>query len=170
MKGKVNNIGIGQINDRADIEDLNLAQDAGFMTDDKLYTIGYGNRKPDELIKILKDAGVRFIIDVRRHDSGARLYQYRPGEPIQKLLNEHGIGYEHWSFYGNYFRNDWPQQYKRFLHRNREQINISIDDIFAIGKPTCLLCAEIDHAKCHRSILADKLAEILGDDWKVVHL
>lgn len=65
-----------------------------------LFTAGYGNSSPEDFLARLKDAGVEVVLDVRRKGSGARLFAYRPGKPIDALLRSAGIHYRGGHPYG----------------------------------------------------------------------
>jgi uncharacterized protein (DUF488 family) len=133
-----------------------------------LYTIGYGNRKPEELINILKDAGIQVVVDVRRRFSKSWCRKYWQVN-IKDWLEQ--SGFKH--IYGDEFGNDCDsleeyREYKlEFRRMEFEWMATDIRDKYGI---TALLCAEIDPIKCHRSILAEELIKLLGSDWNVKHL
>lgn len=148
----------------------------------KLFTIGYGNRKPAELLKILRDNGIRTVIDVRRRGSKAYMRLYWAEQPTGEnrfcnWLYVNGIRHIQPAIFGNYY--DSLEEYKKSLSLPDKVRNIRIlaegiergnIDNYCLFANFCLLCAEIDPAKCHRSILAEELVKRLGNDWEVVNL
>ena len=42
-----------------------------------MYTIGYGNRAPEELVSVLKANDIKLVIDIRR-ECKARILEYMP--------------------------------------------------------------------------------------------
>ncbi len=151
-----------------DIRDSGVTANTGHVVYNTLYTIGYGNRKPVALLKILKDNGIETVVDVRRAFSKSWCRKYWQVSIKEWLESE---GYKH--IYGDELGNQYDslEEYKKYQFEIRKaELEWLAHDIQANYGKTCLLCAEIDPSKCHRSILADKLLEILGADWKVVHL
>ncbi len=59
----------------------------------------------------------------------------------------------------------WREDYRALLEREGEP---HIREIAGMPGPVCLLCAEKKAAACHRSLVAEFMAERLGAE--VVHL
>ena len=138
-----------------------------------LYTIGYGNRKPDDFVEILKDAGIETVIDVRREGSRGYCFAYSP-MGLRGKLKMIDIRYLPPGWLGNPCESleDYAKYLDAAIAEDKYEkfgclTSLMYDSFY--GK-TCLLCAEIDPAKCHRSILADRVVEMLGDGWEVIHL
>jgi uncharacterized protein (DUF488 family) len=127
----------------------------------KLFTIGYGGRKPDEFVRTLVQHGVRTIADVRiapqRASMGSYVKAREPEKGIEKLLAGAGIAYAWLEELGNEFRHDegWPERYRELLAREGDA---RTRRLLALDGPTCLLCAEKRPAECHRTLVADWLA------------
>jgi len=146
----------------------------------KLYTIGYGNNKPDDFIARLKANGIRDVFDVRRQFSKARIYTYRPGVPMNLLMASNGISYVHCHYLGN--EEDSLEEYTSWLHSNFGQrmlfrfTTVMNSTCKVLHKSRmqdfvpCLLCAELDPEKCHRKIVAEALSSEFKQEWEVVHL
>ncbi len=128
----------------------------------KLYTIGYGGRKPDDLTTALQAARVRTVVDVRlrpdRASMGAFTLAKTPEKGIQRLLTDVGIGYVSLVELGNVFRHydDWPQRYAALIATAGDQLTAALD---AVPPPFCLMCSERRVEECHRQHLADFLAQ-----------
>ncbi len=136
----------------------------------KLFTIGYGGRMPDDLIRRLTTAGVRTIADVRLRPDRASMGVYAkaksPDKGIERLLTSAGIGYQSLPELGNLFLDfeDWRERYAALIQCAGHLLVNRLDEL---ETPVCLLCAERRVADCHRLQVAEFLAA-RGDD--VEHL
>ena len=138
----------------------------------KLWTVGYGNRQPDELIKLLKDNAIELVVDVRRKGSKAWLRRYWHGyKHIGMLFSDAGLGYVTTGL-GNYF--DKLADYKRWLNSEEGDRCVSglmkcfqSAQLVPLPRSLTLLCAEKHYSRCHRRLVADRLAEELNVE--VVH-
>ncbi len=137
----------------------------------KLFTIGYGGRFPEQLVQVLQKNNINVVIDVRREHAKSYLSKYHASY-IGGVFWNVNIGYEHWSFYGNYY--DTLGQYQVWLDslsgEDLIKLNNLVERIREENGNVCLLCSEKDAKKCHRSILAKRLVEWLGGNWEVVDL
>jgi len=126
----------------------------------KFYTIGYGGRNPQDFVDLLKQKGVKTIVDVRlrpdRSSMGAYVKAGAPEKGIQKLLSRAHIGYVSLVELGNIFRNyeDWRERYKRLFDRAGELLT---DRLNEMETPFCMMCAEKKVANCHRQVISDYL-------------
>jgi len=131
------------------------------MANQRIYTVGYGGRHPDEFLELLRSHQITRIIDVRDRPAEAsmRLYKKakRPDRGIEGLLDRASISYSHFLELGNLFRGleDWEQGYRALIQAAGPLL---LDRLRQIDEPYCLLCAEKDAANCHRCIIADAIA------------
>lgn len=143
-----------------------------------IYTIGYTKKSLRQFIGLLQKAGVDAVIDVRLRNT-SQLAGFAKRDDLAFLLREgFGIAYEHvvelaptaevldaykedhdWSAY----ERDYPQ-----LLAEREALAIGRQLLERYQRP-CLLCAEDTPDHCHRRLLAEYLAERIGD-LEIVHL
>ena len=139
------------------------------------FTVGHGVRPLDELVAALHEAGVATLVDVRRVPGSRRNPQFNQG-PLREALADGGIAYRHAVELGGRrsgepgeerfaclgvaaFRSyaarmaapEWQEALARSLEADRP----------------CFLCAETLWWRCHRRLLADRLA---ADGWTVLHL
>ncbi len=127
-----------------------------------IYTIGYGGRKPQEFIELLKANGIRSVVDVRlrpdRSSMGAYVKAKDPAKGIEGLLSSSGFLYFSFIELGNVFLefDDWKGRYAALMDNSG---NLLTERLSKVTVPFCLMCAEKDPNKCHRMIIAEYLAK-----------
>jgi len=145
----------------------------------QIYDAGYGDRTPKQFRKVLEDAGIDAVMDVRRKDTGARISSYRP-ENMRETL---GMPYTHHGGYGRRKDETLDEFYHRLWHSPEADFPMMItcdaNVIERTGRKMCYICCE-KHAyvdgkvNCHRVYVAEavatKLEAITGEEWEVVHL
>jgi uncharacterized protein (DUF488 family) len=130
-----------------------------------LYTTGYEqHREPAALIKVLKEAGVRRLVDVRELPLSRRRGFSKTR--LAEALAEAGIRYEHERALGNpkpmrdLYRSgrqeDGEAGYRAHVRNGSAWAVDWLADSLHDG-PACLLCFEADHATCHRDVIVDEL-------------
>jgi uncharacterized protein (DUF488 family) len=135
------------------------------------FTIGYGGRKPDDFTKLLTDAGVKTLIDVRLRPDRASMGSYakakEPDKGIAGLLAKAGVGYVSLPELGNLFLDfdDWPERYGKFLELAGPLL---FDRLEGVAGPVCLMCAEKRVCECHRRHIAEYLQKSKG--WTFTHI
>ncbi len=136
----------------------------------KLYTIGYGGRKPDEFLWLLKRNGIRAVVDIRlrpdRSSMGTYVRARTPGKGIEGWLSRAGVQYFSFVELGNLFLafDDWQSRYRNLMERAGDLL---AERLHGVPPPFCLMCAEKSADRCHRAILASYLAE---RGYEVEHL
>ena len=127
-----------------------------------VFTIGYGGRSPQELLDLLKEHGIRAVVDVRLRPDRASMGTYvkakDPDKGIRRLLAQAGIEYLSFVELGNIFLEfeDWRERYQRLLDQAGDLLTERIKET---PEPFCLLCAEKRAADCHRRLIAAHLAK-----------
>lgn len=142
----------------------------------KLFTIGYEQTLQADVIAALQDAGTKVVVDVR-----AVAASRRPGFSKRVLaasLADAGIDYVHLRPLGtpktgrDAVRSGHPEQmeaiYAEHLKEPEAQLALQQAGEIAAERPAALLCYEFDPAHCHRTIVAEKLAETRP--FKIEHL
>ena len=135
-----------------------------------VYTVGHSTRSREELVELLRDAGVDLLLDVRRFPSSRRHPHFnRPA--LRKSLCRAGIAYRHLEVLGGRrgppaegssntgWRNEGFRAYADHLNRSAEARAALLDIVDTVergGRPA-VMCAEIVPERCHRQILADHL-------------
>jgi uncharacterized protein (DUF488 family) len=136
----------------------------------KLYTVGYGGRKPDDFIALLKKHDVKIVVDVRLKPERAFMGVYAkskdPHKGIQGLLEKASIQYIWIAELGNMFRdiNDWHEKYRRHLDEKGDLVCLKL---YELMMPFCLMCCEKNASGCHRKLIADYL---VNRGYEVEHL
>jgi uncharacterized protein (DUF488 family) len=145
----------------------------------KLYTIGFTQKRAETFFNLLRDHGVQRLVDIRLNPSGqlsgfakqedlpyflSRLaggcqYVYMPElAPTKEILTDYRAG------------KDWPGYEARFLALMDERgIPQTLDRSGFEQYISCLLCSEPTPERCHRRLVAERLAE----HWtglEVIHL
>jgi uncharacterized protein (DUF488 family) len=133
-------------------------------------TIGYEAASVPRFIGALRDARIELLVDVRALASSRR-----PGFAKTRLaanLAEAGIDYLHLRRLGTpadgraAARAGRHEEMKRIFREQlateeaQEELAL-LADIVRQGRQVCLLCFEADPAHCHRSLIANALAERL---------
>jgi len=127
-----------------------------------IYTIGYGSRKPQEFLSLLRENGIRAIVDVRlrpdRSSMGVYVKAKGAGKGIEALLASAGIEYFSFVELGNIFRDmdDWLQRYQQLMDQAGDLLT---ERLRQVPTPFCLMCAEKRADQCHRKLIADYLAK-----------
>ena len=127
----------------------------------KIYTIGYGGRRPEEFLNLLRAQDIRAVVDVRlrpdRSAMGIFARAKTADKGIQGLLAGAGIQYFSFVELGNLFGElpDWAERYKRMLDVAGDLLTVRLQ---SVPPPFCLLCAEKRVIECHRRLIGDFLA------------
>ena len=139
----------------------------GDASDVTVCSIGYERRSADELLRIIRDASVECLIDVR-HKPFSRKPDFRAAA-LRASCEAKRIGYESWPELGSTkAQRDRLMEtgdLATFRHRYRTYINRSgaeaLDRLARKVKrqTVALLCYERKHERCHRSIVADLVAD-----------
>ena len=150
----------------------------------RVATIGvYGFSGP-AFLDALRDAGVRLLVDVRqRRGVRGREYAWANSQRLQAALAEAEIAYEHWPSlapttelrqlqYAEDARQGVgkrsrvalaPEDVERYTRDIHDEADL---DALVAALPedgvAALLCVERDPEACHRSLIADRLADEFG--------
>jgi uncharacterized protein (DUF488 family) len=136
----------------------------------KVYTVGYGNRSPGQLLDLLIGKGIKRVDDVRlrpdKAHTGSFVKAKSNDKGIEALLNEAGIAYTSFVELGNVFMDytDWRERYETLLLCAGDLLT---ERLAQMQPPLCLLCSETRASDCHREYIATYLAQ---RGWEVEHI
>lgn len=134
-----------------------------------LYTAGYEGTSLDDFVAKLKAAGVTRVVDTRYTPLSRKRGFSKT--PLLTRLAEEGIEYVHLKEVGT--PKPWRDEYKRtkdfgemsrkfdaYLDERGESLHRIME--LAGEKPTVLICFEADPGRCHRSLVARRIASAFG--------
>lgn len=136
-----------------------------------LFTIGFTRKNARSFFSLLTKAGVKKVIDVRLNNA-SQLAGFAKGEDLEYFLREIAdIDYVYRpdltptkQLLDDYRekRTGWPGYEERFsqlLEERRPETMMTPSDL----DHACLLCSEATAEQCHRRLVAEYLAEKLGN-------
>ena len=147
------------------------------MTPLKLFTIGFTKKSAERFFTLLKDAGVKRVLDIRLNNV-SQLSGFAKRDDLRYFLKAIcGIDYHHLPELAptaeilNAYRKDkkgWPRYERDFLVLLAErQVERKVSsDLIHLG---CLLCGEDTPSHCHRRLVAEYLRDKWGD-LTITHL
>lgn len=143
----------------------------------KLYTIGFTKKPAEKFFSLIRDAGVKKIVDTRINNV-SQLAGFAKGSDLKFFAKEIGnISYEHNVDFA-------PSKELLSRYRNKEMTWLEYEteylnllDMRKIAQKTdieklhenCLLCSEHTPEKCHRRLLAEYLKHVKGE-IEIIHL
>lgn len=132
-----------------------------------IFTIGYEGRTGEDLIAALRDAGVRHLADIRQKPVSRKPDFRAPA--LRALCEVAGIEYGAWPELGSTEdqrdrlneTGDLERFHRVFRRHAERSLGAAIERLAGVArtKSVALLCYERAHDECHRSVIADLLAE-----------
>jgi uncharacterized protein (DUF488 family) len=133
-----------------------------------IWTIGHSTRDIGFFISLLKENGIKLVVDVRSWPGSKRYPQFNK-ETLSASLGNAGIRYEHFPELGGRrkpkadspniaWRNESFRGYADYMET--EEFHQAVDrllDLAADAGPTAIMCAEAMWWRCHRSLISDYL-------------
>ena len=139
-----------------------------------IYTIGFTRKNARTFFGLLRNAGVRRLLDIRLNNV-SQLAGYTKRDDLAFFCETLGIDYRHMlelaptreMLARQRAEKDWARYEREFtallLERRAEELPREQFD------SACLLCAEPEPAQCHRRLVAEYLRQAWGD-VTVAHL
>lgn len=130
-----------------------------------LLTVGHGTAGREDLARLLHDAGVRWVVDIRTAPGSRRNPDVRR-DRMAEWLPDHGVGYR-WERRLGGFRKVTPgspdtwwrnASFRAYAGHTRDPRFLdAIDDLLVSvrAEPTTVLCSESVWWRCHRRLVAD---------------
>jgi len=143
----------------------------------RIFTVGYAGKNACQFFTILKQAGIRKVIDVRLYNTsqlagftkkqdieyflqaivGAEYISLPIMAPTKQLLNDYKKGQISWQQY--------ETQFKSIITQRQIEKHIMSQDM----NMSCFLCSETTADNCHRRLIAEYMAE-LWPNISIIHL
>lgn len=143
----------------------------------ELMTIGYETLSPAEFFAILKRCKAEMIVDVRELPISRKAGFAKSA--LAAGLDEHGISYIHLPALGcprnirHAYREDgdWARYTRAFKSYLETQLPV-LKQLSRLlkEKRCCLLCFEEDYNFCHRTFVADRVANLVDATLRIYHL
>jgi uncharacterized protein (DUF488 family) len=137
-----------------------------------IYTIGYEGASVTAFLQALRGAGVRLLLDIR-----AAPVSRKKGFSKNQLaahLAAAGIGYRHLRGLGTPKRgreaarsgklDEFERIFRAHLEEPEALLDLGAAEALAQAEPICLLCLERDPHRCHRLIVAERMAQETGQE------
>ncbi len=143
----------------------------------KLFTIGFTDKSAEKFFSLLKNAGVKRIIDIRLNNR-SQLAGWAKGSDLPFFAKEIGnIGYEHNIDFAptkdllSRYRDkttSWQEYEIEFLRLLNSRNVAQRTDIEQLHE-ACLLCSEHLPDQCHRRLMAEYF-QAVNRDVEIIHL
>lgn len=145
----------------------------------RLYTIGVTKKSAEEFFAKLKTNGVKLVIDTRLNNK-SQLAGFAKGRDLKFFLELVGIEYKHEVRFapseellkgyqkGKINWDEYIEIYNSLLNRRNVSEIIKKEYSYKLDG-ACLLCSENEPDRCHRSLLAKYMEDIL-DEVEIIHL
>ena len=140
----------------------------------ELVTFGHGTASPEEIVALLRGAGVRSVVDVRTAP-GSRRNPHVGRAELERWLPDHGFAYR-WERRLGGFRKAAPDSpdvvwrvdaFRGYAGYTRDPAFLeAADELLAAAatERTTVMCSESVWWRCHRRIIADFVSLIRGVD------
>lgn len=133
----------------------------------KIFTIGHSTRPVEEFVDLLKNNGIKRLVDIRSIPRSRRNPQYEQ-TALEKTLPENGVEYIYMKELGGLrpkakesvnegWRNTSFRNYADYMQT--EEFQLAVDKLVGLAKEktTAIMCAEAVPWRCHRSLVSDAL-------------
>ena len=134
----------------------------------RIWTIGHSTREIDSFVSLLKENGIKLLVDVRSWPGSKRYPQFNK-EALAESLADAGIRYEHLPELGGR-RKPKPESHNTTWrnasfrgyadHMETEEFQKGVERLLALAHevgPAAIMCAEAVWWRCHRSLISDYL-------------
>jgi uncharacterized protein (DUF488 family) len=144
----------------------------------KLYTIGFTKKSAEKFFDILKQNEIQLVLDIRLHPNSQLAGFAKQNDLAYFLPRLADCGYIYMSvltpaeeILSDYRRDhDWTKYARRFESLMSERnVPACLDRSLFEQKTCCLLCSEASPDRCHRRLVAERLAG-KWQNLEVVHL
>jgi uncharacterized protein (DUF488 family) len=144
----------------------------------KLYTVGFTEKSAERFFDLIRSNRVEVLVDTRLRPEGQLSGFAKKGDLPYFLRELAGTDYVHLPVLApedeilkDYRASkDWGIYVQRFEQlMDQRGIPAVLDKTLFSERACCLLCSEASPARCHRRLLAERMASVWGN-VEVVHL
>ena len=144
----------------------------------RLYTIGFTKKSAEQFFGLVREHGVERVVDIRLHPGGQLAGFTKQSDLGYFLANLAACDYHHRpelapseEILSDYRRDhDWDRYVARFeALMDEREVPASLDEGVFRDKVSCLLCSEATPERCHRRLVAERLARA-WPEIEVAHL
>lgn len=144
----------------------------------RLYTIGFTRKTAERFFGLLREHGVGRLVDVRLRPDGQLAGFARRADLPYFLTHLAACDYRHLPSLapaadildGYRTDHDWDRYVARFEALMDERaVPRSLDQAAFRDRVCCLLCSEATPERCHRRLIAERLARV-WQEVEVIHL
>ena len=146
-----------------------------------IFTIGFTKKSAEEFFRLLQEAQVRRLIDIRENRVGQLAGFAKYPDLVFFLDRIAGIAYSYQPIFAPspeirdayQTTRDWAQYEKSFLELMMQRRVLEAVDPSSFEGKVALLCSEAEADKCHRRLIAEMLAQhwsAQGHQIEVKHL
>jgi len=143
--------------------------------DGSIYTIGHSNHPPETFVRLLTQAEIEVLVDIRSNPS-SQWASYANPRDLERILRAVGIQY---IYLGDMLGGhpDDPECYKPQTGKadykamqNKESFKQGINKLLELMKiyRICVMCAEENPSSCHRNLLVSE--SLRREDVKILHI
>ncbi len=143
----------------------------------QLYTIGYAGHSLDSFIKVLQAKQISLVIDIRMTPISRKKGFSKSA--LSQAVEAAGMTYQHLRALGSpkelrknlYAQGDYEtffNAFRTYLGSQRESLRQAAELVST--RPVCLMCVEQCPDECHRSIVAEAIAQVLDRRVTIQHL
>lgn len=144
----------------------------------RVFTIGFTRKSAERFFTLIKDAGVKTVVDIRLNNS-SQLAGFAQGRDLPYFLAElTGAAYVHMpdlapskDLLAGYRQDqDWGRyetEFEKLL--DAPEAHDARRQILDLPDPICLLCSEDEPDQCHRRLVAERLQREC-EDIQISHL
>ena len=132
-----------------------------------IFTIGHSTRSLEDFIALLKEQGIKQLIDIRTIPKSRHNPQFNQAD-LRKALKNRRIGYRHMKGLGGLrhakkdsinmaWENASFRGFADYMQTDAFKKNLEKLMAYACKKQVAIMCAEAVPWRCHRSLIGDAL-------------
>jgi uncharacterized protein (DUF488 family) len=144
----------------------------------RLLTIGFTQKSAEQFFDLIVTNSVQVLVDIRLHPEGQLAGFAKRGDLPFFLRRLARCDYRHVPLLApsgeiltDYRKDhDWSRYVRRFeALMDERRVPESLDRVLFEGNDCCLLCSEATPERCHRRLVAERMARV-WKDVEIVHL